>query len=85
MNSTKTNSIKARELSPVVERRELVSWALYDFANSGYTTVIMTTIYSAYFVGVIAFSAQDISPGMPTLLWIIAIMSAYFATEAVHM
>jgi len=61
-----------------VARRELVSWALYDFANSGYTTVIMTTIYSAYFVGVIAVSTQDISPGMPTLLWSIAIGLANF-------
>ena len=59
-------------------RRELISWAMYDFANSGYTTVIMTTIYSAYFVGVIAASTQDISPGMPTLLWSMAIGLANF-------
>ncbi|NOQ14192.1 MAG: MFS transporter, partial [Methyloprofundus sp.] len=63
---------------PVAGRWELISWALYDFANSGYTTVIMTTIYSAYFVGVIAASTQDISPGMPTLLWSIAIGFANF-------
>ena len=30
--------------------RELLSWAFYDFANSGYTTVVQTTIFSAYFV-----------------------------------
>ncbi len=66
------------QATPVAERRELIAWALYDFANSGYTTVIMTTIYSAYFVGVIAASTQDISPGMPTLLWSIAIGLANF-------
>lgn len=62
----------------VAGRRELISWALFDFANSGYTTVVMTTIYSAYFVGVIATNTQTISPGMPTLLWSIAIGSANF-------
>ena len=67
-----------QQVPPVAERRELISWALYDFANSGYTTVIMTTIYSAYFVGVIAVSTQDMSPGMPTLLWSIAIGLANF-------
>lgn len=66
------------QVEPMAGRRELIAWALYDFANSGYTTVIMTTIYSAYFVGVIAASTQDISPGMPTLLWSIAIGFANF-------
>jgi len=32
-------------------RRELFAWAMYDFANSGYTTVVLTTIFNAYFVG----------------------------------
>jgi len=27
---------------------------MYDFANSGYTTVVLTTVFSAYFVGVVA-------------------------------
>ncbi|NOR80349.1 MAG: MFS transporter [Methyloprofundus sp.] len=69
---------RQEQVEPVAGRRELIAWALYDFANSGYTTVIMTTIYSAYFVGVIAASTQDISPGMPTLLWSIAIGFANF-------
>ena len=73
-----TVSSEQQKTWPVAGRRELISWALYDFANSGYTTVIMTTIYSAYFVGVIAASTQDISPGMPTLLWSIAIGLANF-------
>ncbi|MDF1582254.1 MAG: MFS transporter [Methyloprofundus sp.] len=68
-----------QEKTPLaVQRKELLSWALYDFANSGYTTVIMTTIYSAYFVGVIAVNMQDTSPGLPTLLWSIAIGFANF-------
>ncbi len=35
-------------------RREIWSWAMYDFANSGYTTVVLTTVFNAYFVGVVA-------------------------------
>lgn len=41
-------------LQPGVRLRELFAWALYDFANSGYTTVVLTTVFSAYFVGVVA-------------------------------
>ena len=47
-------------------RRELLSWAFYDFANSGYTTVVQTTIFSAYFVGVVAGVAQGVTPGLST-------------------
>src|SRR5512137_596676 len=58
--------------------RELLAWALYDFANSGYTTVVQTTIFSAYFVGVVAGAAQGVSPGLSTLLWSLAIGIANF-------
>ena len=37
-----------------VTSREVWSWAMYDFANSGYTTVVITAIFNAYFVSVIA-------------------------------
>ncbi len=43
-----------RVLQPGVKRRELWAWAMYDFANSGYTTVVLTTVFSAYYVGVVA-------------------------------
>jgi UMF1 family MFS transporter len=60
----------ARELAP---RRELVSWAMYDFANSGYTTVVLTAIFNTYFVAVIAGESSGLQPGTGTLLWSIAI------------
>lgn len=41
-------------LQPGVGRREVWSWAMYDFANSGYTTVVLTTVFNAYFVAVVA-------------------------------
>jgi UMF1 family MFS transporter len=32
-----------------VNRRAVVAWTLYDFANSAYAAVIMATIYAAYY------------------------------------
>ena len=37
-----------------VRKREVFGWAMYDFANSGYTTVVLTAVFNAYFVGVVA-------------------------------
>ena len=47
---------------------ELTAWAFYDFANSGYTTVVITAIFNAYFVGVVAGGG----PSAP-LLWTTAL------------
>ncbi|MCR4347915.1 MAG: MFS transporter [Sulfuricaulis sp.] len=60
--------------SPVslpVPRREVLAWAMYDFANSGYTTVVLTAVFNAYFVGVVAANGADRS-GTATLLWTVA-------------
>ena len=40
-----------------VSPRELWAWAMYDFANSGYTTVVITALFNAYFVAVVAGNA----------------------------
>src|SRR5690606_5974445 len=44
-------------LNPGVRGREVVAWSMYDFANSGYTTVVLTAVFNAYFVGVVAGNA----------------------------
>ena len=36
-----------------VTKREIFGWAMFDFANSSYTTVVITAVYSAFFVGYI--------------------------------
>lgn len=51
-------------LNSGVQRREVFGWAMYDFANSGYTTVVLTAVYNAYFVGVIAQGRAS-----ATLVW----------------
>lgn len=52
------------ELNDGVRRREVFGWAMYDFANSGYTTVVLTAVFNAYFVGVVAGGAD-----WATLAW----------------
>jgi len=44
-------------LNPGVRKREVFGWVMYDFANSGYTTVVITAVFAAYFVGGIAKGA----------------------------
>ena len=51
-----------------VSRREVFGWAMYDFANSGYTTVVLTAVFNAYFVGVVANGAA-----WGTLAWTLAL------------
>ncbi len=55
-------------------RREVWSWAMYDFANSGYTTVVITAVFNAYFVAVVAANAP-----WATLAWTAALALSYAA------
>ena len=55
-------------LNEGVRKREVFGWAMYDFANSGYTTVVLTAVFNAYFVGVIAGNAD-----WATLAWTAAL------------
>ncbi len=51
-------SARPSALNPGVARREVWAWAMYDFANSGYTTVVLTAVFNAYFVSVVAANAD---------------------------
>ncbi len=55
-----------------VQKRELFAWAMYDFANSGYTTVVLTTVFNVYFVGVVAAAMDAGNGGSATFLWTLA-------------
>ena len=59
-------------LNPGVRKREVFGWAMYDFANSGYTTVVITAVFAAYFVGGIADKAP-----WATLAWTAALSVSY--------
>ena len=59
-------------LNPGVRKREVFGWAMYDFANSGYTTVVITAVFAAYFVGGIARQAP-----WATFAWTAALSISY--------
>ena len=59
-------------LNPGVKKREVFGWAMYDFANSGYTTVVITAVFAAYFVGGIAKGAV-----WATFAWTAALSISY--------
>lgn len=59
-------------LNPGVRKREVFGWAMYDFANSGYTTVVLTAVFAAYFVGGIAGKAP-----WATFAWTLALSISY--------
>lgn len=46
---------------------------MYDFANSGYTTVVLTAVFNAYFVGVVAAGMESSSRGAGTLYWAVTL------------
>lgn len=61
-----------RLLRPGVPPREVWAWAMFDFANSGYTTVVITAVFSAYFVSVVAGEAP-----WATFAWTLALSVSY--------
>ena len=66
-------------LNPGVRKREVFGWAMYDFANSGYTTVVITAVFAAYFVGGIAKGAP-----WAAFAWTAA-LSASYAVDMISM
>ena len=61
-----------RHLASGVKVREVFAWSAYDFANSGFSTVVITAVFSAYFVEVVAGNAN-----WATLLWTAALSVSY--------
>jgi len=54
--------------------RDVWAWAMFDFANSGYTTVVVTALFNAYFVAVVVGGAP-----WATLAWTAALAVSYLA------
>lgn len=57
-----------------VQRREVFGWAMYDFANSSYTTVIITVAYAVVFPRLIVGDGPDYARG--NFLWSTALSLA---------
>jgi UMF1 family MFS transporter len=63
-----------RALAKEVKVREVWAWSMYDFANSAYTTVVITAVFSAYFVAGVAGNAP-----WATFAWTAALSVSYAA------
>jgi len=63
-----------RALASEVKLREVWAWSMYDFANSAYTTVVITAVFSAYFVAGVAGNAP-----WATFAWTAALSVSYAA------
>jgi UMF1 family MFS transporter len=61
-------SMDARE-----RRREIFGFMMFDFANSSYTTVIITAIFNAYFVNAVVARGNR-----GELLWAVTLSISYF-------
>ncbi len=56
-------------------RREILGWAMYDFANQAYTTLIITVIYGVVFTRIIVGDGPDFRLG--NLLWSTSLCISY--------
>ena len=63
---------QATSLAQGVRPAEVWAWAMYDFANSGYTTVVITAVFNAYFVSVVAHNQT-----WATFAWTAALAVSY--------
>ncbi|HVP09290.1 MAG TPA: MFS transporter [Burkholderiales bacterium] len=63
----------SRSLAQDVSLREAWAWSMYDFANSGYTTVVITAVFNAFFVAAVAGKAP-----WATFAWTAALSVSYF-------
>jgi MFS transporter, UMF1 family len=70
----RNHHVKNFNQEDAVRPREVFGWAMYDFANSGYTTVVITAVFNAYFVSVVA-------SGRPwaTFAWTLTLSLSYAA------
>ena len=61
--------------TPRAPAREIFGWAMFDFANSSYTTVIVTVVFSVIFPRLIVGDGPDYALG--NLLWSVALSVSY--------
>jgi len=68
----------------------IAGWMFYDFANSAFTTIIVSVVYSVYFINVVVANASE---GYGEMLWgraiaismtLVAITSPIFGAIADH-
>jgi MFS transporter, UMF1 family len=66
ISDSSSDKVSTDRYTAIPSRRHVFAWYLYDFANSAYTTVILTAVYIVYFKKVVA---AGYSPHETDLLW----------------
>ena len=61
--------------APLAPKREIFGWAMFDFANQGYTLLIITVVFGDLFTRIVVGDAPDYRLG--NLLWSIALAVSY--------
>ena len=61
--------------TPRAPAREIFGWAMFDFANSSYTTVITTVVFNVVFTDLVVGDGPDFKRG--NLLWSVALAVSY--------
>lgn len=61
----------------LANRKEIVGWAMFDFANQAYTLLIITVIFGDLFTRVIVGDAEN-DYRLGNLLWSLALAASYF-------
>ena len=68
------------------DKKQIFGWVMYDFANSAYTTLVVTFIYATYFVSAIApdkiYGTALWSRGVTATALIVAFLSPFLGALA---
>lgn len=60
---------------PRASNKEIVGWAMFDFANQAYTLLIVTVVFGDLFTRIIVGDAPDYRLG--NLLWSLSLATGY--------
>ena len=63
---------------PRAPKREIVSWAMFDFANQAYTLLIITVVFGVVFPRMIVGDGPDFRFG--NFLWSLSLAISYMLT-----
>lgn len=66
---------KTPTIRPMASKREIFGWAMFDFANQAYTTLIITVIFGVVFTRMIVGDGPDFRLG--NLLWSVSLAVSY--------
>lgn len=77
-----TTATRAQVRTSRAPLKEIIGWAMYDFANQAYTLLIITVVFPVLFTTVIVGDADN-GYRLGNLLWSVALSLSYFVVVLV--